>query len=359
MDFIKVLIKSVLEVKNFKEKGVSKMTKKMIAVAVVMAVTLAYTVAPVMAYTVIPTTSVQTITATGTIAGNTVAFAAVVTDTAGAGSGSTVTFTSPSGKTNSGALLNITGGTNLAGARVIIYTDNDLLFTDKANDPRAKYTGTGGTIDPTKDYSGSDGSGMVGAVVKGYIASLYWGASNTPNTPAAYTFAYDTNGNPTNASWVVDKWHKRTYVPVSDATGLDTMSLYQPASNVAESNVANEGTGTYKALYPQYWDVDLYDKPASDTSRKVATAAQALYKNIATVAYSIQAVTTGTDAGYYDCQMPKFSTSDTSDYVTARLGKVSGTNDAFIYLAIGGDFTGLPAQTYSTGNFCVAMVQDG
>lgn len=353
MDFVNVLKKLGKQFINSKEKEVRKMMKKIIAVAVVMAVTLAYTVAPAMAYTVIPTTSVQVITATGTIAGNTVAFSAVVTDTAGVGSGSTITFTSPSGKTNSNKLLKITGGTNLVGARVIVYTDNDSQFTDKANDPRATWNAGGTAITA---YSGSDGSGMVGQTVKGYIASLYWGASDTPNTPAAYTFTYDgTTGNLINSSWIVDKWHKRTYAPIPDSTGLDTMIMYPLASSTAETNPANEGTGTYKKLYPQYWDADLYDKIPADTSRVVVS--QALYKNIATIAYNIQ-TGTGADAAYYVCQMPKFSTTDPSDFVTARLGKITGANDAFVYLAVGGEFTGLPAQVYNTSSLSIAMVQD-
>ena len=76
------------------------MTKKIIAIAVVMAVTLAYTVAPAMAYTLVTGTSVQAITASGTITGNVVAFSAVVADTTGAqiGTGTSLAFASPSGK---------------------------------------------------------------------------------------------------------------------------------------------------------------------------------------------------------------------------------------------------------------------
>ena len=128
MNFINVLKKLGRQFLNPTEKEVSKMTKKIIAIAVVMAVTLAYTVAPAMAYTVIGGTAVS-ITASGSIAPNIVSFTAVVTDTAGSGSDSSITFTIPSGKTNSGKLLKITGGTNVVGARIIIYTDNDALFT--------------------------------------------------------------------------------------------------------------------------------------------------------------------------------------------------------------------------------------
>ncbi len=362
MGFFNAVKKYVFGFTNFKEKEVSKMKKKIIAIAVVIAVTLAYTVAPAMAYTVIGGTAVS-ITASGTIAGNTVAFSAVVTDTAGAGSGSTIAFTSPSGKTNSGKLLKITGGTNLVGARIIIGTDNNALFADPNNDPRVNTAGK---------YSGSDGSGMVGATVQGYIAALYWGASDTPNTPAAYTFGA------TNWSWIVDKWHNHTFVPTladgvtidPNYASLDTASFYKVGSTTAETNLATEGSGAYKSLYPQYWDQDLYDKPSTDSSRKVfsivvggvpQTVGQALYKNIATVAYGIQTgsntVLAGSD-GYFICQVPKLSTTDASDYVLAKLAKTDGTTGSYIYLAIGGDFTGLPAQAYSTPNLFVAMVQD-
>jgi len=261
--------------------------------------------------------------------------------------------------------LKITGGTNLVGARIIIYTDNDSLFTDKTNDPRATWNAAGTAI---TGYSGSDGSGMAGQTVKGYVASLYWGVSDTPNTPAPYTFTT------TNWSWIVDKWHNHTYVPtLSDGVtidpnfaSLDTANFYKVASTTAESNPATEGTGTYKSLYPQYFDQDLYDTPLGTTGRKVFsivvsgttyTVGQALYKNIATVAYNIQ-TGTGTNAGYFVCQVPKLSTTDPTDFATARLAKTDGTAGGYIYLAIGGDFTGLPAQAYSTPNLCLAMVQD-
>ncbi len=215
---------------------------------------------------------------------------------------------------------------------------------------------------------------MVGATVTGYIASLHWGCSDTPNVPAAYTFTYDARGNPTNGSYIIDKWHKRTYVPTladgvtidPNFAALDTANFYLLNSTTAESNHATEGTGTYRSLYPQYWDVDLYDKPSTDSTRKVfsivvngvpQTVGQALYKNIATVAYNIQ-TGTGTDAGYFVCQMPKFSAHDPLQYVTARLAKTDGTAGGYIYLAVGGNFSGLPAQAYSTANLFLAMVQD-
>lgn len=360
MNLINILKKLGMQFTNSKEREVNKMTKKIIAIAVVLTMSLAYTVAPAMAYTTIPTTTVQTITATGTITGNVVAFSTVVTDTAGAGSGTTITFpANPTGKTNSGKLLKITGGTNMVGARIVIYTNNNALFTDPATDPRINTLGK---------YSGSDGGGMVGQTVKGYIAALYWGASDTPNTPAAYTFGTS------NWSYIVDKWHNHTYVPtLSDGitvdpnyAALDTANFYKVAGATAEANTANEGSGAYKKLYPQLWDEDLYDAPVGTTGRKVfsilvggveQTVGQALYKSIGTVAYSIQ-TGTGADAAYYTCQMPKLSTSDTSDSITARLGKITGTNDAFIYLAIGGDFTGLPAQVYNTSSLSIEMVQD-
>lgn len=364
MNLINALKKLGMQFLNPKAKEVSKMTKKIIAIAVVMAVTLAYTVAPAMAYTVLGGGAVS-ITATGTIAGNTVAFSTVVTDTAGVGSGTTITFTSPNGRTNSGRLLKVTGGTNLVGARIIIYTDNDTLFTNKSDDPRGTWN-VGGTA--ITAFSGHDGSGMVGGTVKGYVAALYWGASDTPNTPAAYTFGA------TNWSYVVDKWHNHTYVPTladgvtvdPNYASLDTANFYKVASAVAETNAANEGTGVYKKLYPQYWDQDLYDKAVGDPTRKIFTltvgtvdqvVGQALYKNIGTVAYNIQ-TGSGTDAGYFVCSMPRLSTTDPTDSVSARLAKTDGTAGGYIYLAVGGDFTGLPAQTYSTPNLCVAMVQD-
>ena len=391
MNFINALTKFISQVLNPKEKEVRKMTKKILAIAVVMAVALAYTVAPAMAYTVIGGGAVS-ITASGAITGNTVTFAASVVDaktgTTDTDYGSTLTFPSnPAGKTNSGKALKITGGSNVAGTRIIIGTDNNALFTDSTQDPRQK-------PDPANPgkylYSGSDGSGMIGigdstatppiSANQGYVVSLYWGVSTTdPNTNAPYTFGTS------NWSWIVDKWHNHTYVPtLSDGitvdpnfSALDTASFYKVASTTAETNALNEGTGTYKKLYPSYWDQDLYDAAFGVTGRKVYTVTvvvsgvstdyvvgQALYKNIATIAYGIQAgsdsilVGGASSAGYFVCQVNKFGGTVPNNFTWAKLKKTDGTAGSFIYVPIGGDFTGIPAQKYSTSALFVAMVQD-
>jgi len=205
-----------------------------------------------------------------------------------------------------------------------------------------------------------------------------WGVSATPNTFATYSFT--GTGATANWNFITDKWHNHTYVPtLADGVTvdpnyavLDTAAMYRKTSNTPEPNTADEGTGTYKKLYPQLFgdavsgvDYDLYDLPSTNPARKVYTltfgtppkdyvVGQALYKNIATVAYGIQK---GTGDNYI-CQVPKLPAPATGDnFVTANLKKIATAGaDQFIYINIGGDFRGVPAQPYGTTKLYVAMV---
>lgn len=298
------------------------------------------------------------INASGTIAGNTLSFLVDIVQQNGTTTYGTIDFpANPAGRTNSLKALRITGGSNVAGARIIISTENNALFTDPNQDPRQKVIGG------ITRYSGSDGSGMIGSSNQGYVAGFIWGTSDNPNSNPTYVFQTPDSQGRANWSYIVDKWHKYSYVPANDTAGLDTMLFYKPNSNAPETNDANEGTGTYKPLYPQYWDIDLYDRPYTDPARQVvAVSGQplglALYKTIGTVAYNVQQGS-GAYEGYYICQMSKFSTvTNSSDYVTARLRSTGAGPDQYIYIAIGADFSGLPAQSYNTPSLYVAMVQD-
>ena len=359
--------KNVLPMRVQTKKEAITMIKKCLAMTLA-ALIVIFNVLPAQAYTQLATP--VTLTASGTIAGEVAAFSVGLanqndgTDVIG----SSFTFPAPAanGKTNSAKSLKITGSTNVVGNRIIIYADNDALFTDNTKDPRATYN-TDGTINK---YSGNDGSGMIGATNSGYVVPLVWGATATPNTPATYACGAS------NWTYVVDKWHKKTYVPtLSDGSVdpayavLDTANFYRVASNTPELNLADEGSGLYKKLYPQYFgnlneDWDLYDKPATDSTRKLYTLnvggvnkvlGQSLYKNIATIAFG---VLPGLD-NYYTCNVAQPGSTGT---VMANLKKKAsapvGTVDQYIYIPVGADFNTLPAQTYSTSKLVVLFVQD-
>ncbi len=354
MNFIKVFNKFVSLFLNPKEKEVSKMKKLIIVCGVALLIS-GLNVLQAQAYTELQTP--VAITASGAITGSTIAFAASIVSQVGSTPASQITFTSPSGVANSGQALKIRGGTNQVGGRVVIYTDNASLFTSQDHDPRVKKVGA--VYKPT----GIDGAGLVGETEAGYVAALIWGISTTPNTNAAYTFDSNLNSGLTDV-FVVDKSHNFSFV--GTGTPSDTQAMYRK-DGTAVTNALTEGVDSNLnpvALYPQYFGTvgtgdannwDLYDKINTDSTRVVVS--QQLTKNIATIAFSI-APGTGADAGFYVCNLPNLTTVSTSDSVTARLGKADGTPGTEIYVNIGGVFTGLPAQNYSTNKLYVAIVQD-
>jgi len=359
MYLINVLKKLGMQFTNLKEKEVSKMTKKIIAGLVVLMM-VGMNALPAFAYTELVTPA-SNITASGSISPIAAAFSVSVVNESGAPA--SLTFDSTTNVANSGKLLKITAKTNVVNNRIIIYTNNDSYFTDKTNDPRATWNTAGTAI---LKYSGADGSGLVGEDNKGYFASMFWGMSDTPNVCAAYTF----DSPPNNRSWIVDKWHKMTYAPEGATPGthpLDTAVMYPAGSATAVTNDAAEGSAVdWPWLYPQYFgDVggaansrDLYSGP--NTTGTVVS--EALYKNIATVAYNISVggLYKGVDyAGYYVCSVPKLSTPlDSTDNIMVRLMKTTAADDKYLYVPIGADFTGKPAQTYSTTKLYVALVQN-
>lgn len=363
MNLINAFTKFISQVLNPTAKEVSKMKKKFM-ISLIALLIVGMNVLPAFAYTELVTG--VSITASGIISPTAASFSAsVVTE---AGVASDLTFNNTTNVANSGKLLKITAATNVVNNRIIIYTDNDSYFTDKTKDLRAKWDATGTTI---LQYSGADGSGLVGETDKGFVASMFWGASDTPNTPAAYTF------NSTNRSWIVDKWHKMSYAPLVVVSGvntypLDTAVMY-PAGSATPDPLANgtaactaEGSAAdYPWLYPQYFgDVgatanrDLYPGPNSTGT----VISEALYKNIATVAWnvSVGGVINGVDyTGYYVCSMPKFSsTASPRPVIVAKLKAIGTGTDQYIYLPVGADFTGKPAQTYSTTKLYVELVQN-
>lgn len=300
---------------------------------------------PAFAYTTLSTA--VTITASGTLAGDTKTFAAQVVGQGTEGTpGTSISFTSPNGLTDSGKALKITGGTNEVNARIIIYTDNNSQFSLPPE------------INPA---TGADGGGLVGQTNKGYAVAMFWGmksgADYEPNANSDYVFgdpAAPVNGSTGNCNYIVDKRHTATYCTKNGT--LDNQAMY-PASGpetTVNKNTANDG------VYPQLWDIDM--RTAASGGGSLIPEAEALYKNIATVAFNVG--TGGTDdPNNYICTAPKLTTAGpglSGDNVKAKLLKLTGApsgSDAYLYLPIGADFRGVPAQVYSTSALIVEMVK--
>ncbi|GEM_PF-2608842 len=355
MNFINVLKKLGIQLLNPKEKEVSKM-KKLIIISSIMLLVAGLNVLPAMAYTNLQTP--VTITASGTLAGTTIAFSAAIVAQSTGTALSTIDFTSPSGISDSGEAIKLKGGTNQVNARVIIYTENDLNTTAPNKAP---------TVSPA---TGIDGGGLVGQTEPGYSIALFWGtqtgANNAPNTNIDYVFgnpAAPVEGGTGNCVYIVDKRHTHSFTgtldapyalnpaPFNTAAGMDSNAMYTLAGAV----VANPAsTGGQPGLYPQVWDQDYYDKINTDPTRKIVSPS--LFSTIATVMYGISTGASG-DAGYYIGSVAELRTLSSSDNISARLSKTDGTAGGEMYVYIGGDFVGKPAQVYSTAKLTVAIVQ--
>lgn len=340
----KVVSKSKKEVSKMN----TKITMKCLAIALVV-LTATFNMLPY-AQAIQNLQTPVAITATGTLAGTTVAFSAVVVAQGTGASQTQVDFTSPSGISDSGDALKITGGTNEIGGRIIIYTDNSNYFST-GHDPRLKSDGSG--------PSGLDGSGLVGQSDAGYVATMLWGiksgANGDPNTNMDYVFgnpASPVDGSTGNCVYIVDKGHTLTFCPGGVDTGLDNTTLYK-LDGTAVTNKPHDG------LYPQVWDYDLYNSATVHT--EATRVSPALYSSIATIAYSVSPNTTS-----YVCNVPNLTTYDgvsgsakSGDSVTANLAKYgTGTTDNYLYVYLGADFTGKPAQVYTTNKLYVAIVKD-
>jgi hypothetical protein len=355
--------KFVLPIEDQLKKEAIKMIKKCLAITLA-ALIVIFNVVPAQAYTTLPPGSTGVvITATGSIAGNVVAMTGSVVDQGtDANPSSTITFPTPTATlTDSNRAIKVTAGTNQVGARIILYTDNANYFPTKKQgvDPRYVYNPT----DPTVVYgaSGIDGAGLVGQTITGYIAGLALGIANAPGSNTDYTaWAYDgTTGVLTNATWVVDKGHFASFASGATAA-LDGKAMYKPNSAVNENAALVPAGSTLNwatdGVYPQLWDVDLYDtqnvNPAAPGAAKVAS--EALYKNIATIAHSFSPGT-GDNANNYVCSLKTSAGAN----VIIPLAKSNGSGtDKYLYINIAGVFAGLPAQAYTTAKLTVMFVQD-
>lgn len=299
------------------------------------------------------------VTASGTLSGSIVSLSmSVVTQGTGA-SVSAVSFSSPAGLTNSTSALKITGGTNDVDARLIVYTDNTSYFST-GNDPAIDNV----TGKPT----GIDGAGMPGQTNVINVTPLLWGVTSnadfSPNTNPVYSFASDLS----NAVYVTDLRHTYDFVTqkIVDAINtklvttytidqIDTITLYRTDGTAGPANTASEGVGDVPKLVPTLFKESLWDS-ANTSSRRLIR--EALYRNIATIAYNIRTPDSKKtdETGSYICNVPNLLTAGTS--VRAKLAKYgTGTTDNYLYIPIAGDFSGQPAQIYSTAKLTVAMVK--
>lgn len=317
-------------------------------------------------YTVIG--SPVAVTATGTLSGSVISMTAVVV-TQGTGAGATrVEFVSPAATVvNSGEALKITGGTADVDARIIIYTDNATYFTT-GHDPAVEAS----TGRPT----GIDGAGMPGASDAGFVAALIFGITSAadfdPNTNPNYTgFSQANLDAGINCTYITDLRHAYDFVtqalvdginarlPVTTYTKdqIDNLTLYRTDGTAGPANANDEGTVTFPELAPTLFGESLWST-ASPSTRKLIR--EGLYRNIATVAYSIREPDPNITAevGNYICQTAKMTTADPTDNVKARLARHGGgATDQYLYVPIGGVFTGKPWQAYTTTKLTVAMVK--
>lgn len=327
------------------KKGVINMIRKYLIVGVTLLTFLFNVVPPAHAYVSLKT-PVQ-LTASGTLSGVTVAFTTTVvaqgTTTPDLTGGLPFASIPSSGLADSGRALKITGGTNEVGGRIVIYTDNNA----NTNAP---------TVNPN---TGVDGGGLVGETNAGYTVPLFWGVkssvNNDPNSCIDYSFtspAVPVESSLGNSVYIVDKRHTNSFTLVGSA--LDNATLYYTDGSAGPVNTPGDG------LYPQVWGADLYDSATDHSSaHKVSPA---LYASIGTIAWGISPfVDTTTPANSsYVCNVPKLPTvSNKTDTVAAKLTRYgSGTTDNYLYVYIGADFGGAPAQTYSTNQLYVEILRD-
>ncbi|MFA5143182.1 MAG: hypothetical protein WC522_03280 [Candidatus Omnitrophota bacterium] len=327
--------------------------KKILIVTTIALLAIGLNVIPAHAYSVLTATTGGAacsvyITASGQIAGNTVAFSVSVVPQGG-GAATALTFSNPSGIMDSGKALKIVGGTNMVNSRIILYTDNASYFT-KGHDPRYE------DGDPTMLPTGADGSGMVGASDTGYVVSMFWGTQNgtsagaTPSDNVNYSFGYTVDGSGnisfTNATWIVDKGNSYKYVTINST--LDNATLYKgtTTSSVAVENKDGDG------LMPQSWTEDYWTSATVhiiSNGSDNTLAGMALYKSIATTAFSL-----GYDGTNYNCVVPDLTAACAGDFTK----NVPGNLTSGIYIYIGADFRNKPAQNYTTSKLYIEEVQD-
>lgn len=282
---------------------------------------------------------------------------------------------------DSGAALKVSVNTNIAGNRVIIYTNNTT------------YTGL-----RTK---GQDGGGLLGASLKESVP-LVWALSlmnerdhTDPDKKAAgikmadsfngdYPFDWKTGKPGANkAAFISDLSHQSTYVDAieslttdEDKDALDNLDMRycKLGTTVFENTEQPPHDLTNPQVFPQFFggagvDRDLCnasgsaitiggktfqscsstvqcDIDDSDGTTTKVSFAEEISKNSAVVAYSCFPATCYGCSGT-TCNVPNFSTPLPSDFY-----EVTGP----LYLPIGADFRFASGQSYSTSTLTVELV---
>lgn len=256
---------------------------------------------------------------------------------------------------DSGESIRIDVNTNLAGNRIIIYTDN----LNATAVPQAQ-------VDTSL---GNDGGGLVGVTDRRFIVPMLWALQDSNATNYAFTTA--TVGD--DEIYITDRAHVATYVDAAlgtaasstDKQTLDTLAMKRCDTGAAVPNADNTGAAGDPQRYPQFFgspgvfDSDLCSgalsavtiTPASGTPVTIQPCTTApcpanskipfseeLSKNIAVAAFSCF----GTS-----CTAPNLATASPSDSITVA---------SPFYLPMAADFRSAPGQDYSTSTLTVELV---
>lgn len=217
--------------------------------------------------------------------------------------------------------IKVTYDSNSASTRMIIYTDN------KNNADPVKDS----TVDASK---GVDSGGLVGQLDTAQVVALLW-APTDANTNYAFDGA-KINGTGAGASKTVsDKDHVATFTTVGST--LDNQAMVRCRDGVAVTNTANDG------LYPQNFGAVGVNSDLCDAAATSTVVSQELSKNFAVIGFSLA----GTKI-----QVVDWIDAD-GDTNTSEVLELTSP----IYVPIGGDFTGKPAQDYKTNTLTVELVQ--
>ena len=255
---------------------------------------------------------------------------------------------------DSGESIRITINSNLAGNRVIIYTDNlNSGAVPKFCDDTSK---------------GNDGGGLVGAGAGAddckVTVPLLWAVQDSNVTN--YGFTSGTIGD--DEIFITDRAHVVTYVdgalgigaPVAEKQKLDTMLMKRCDTGAAVANPDSAGTLADPERYPQLFgspgiaDSDMCSAQVAPITISGITIqpcpslpcpadsrvpfAQELNKNIAVVGYGFLG-TVG--------NAPDLSSPSTTDFIAVT---------SPFYLPIAADFRTASGQSYATSTLTVELV---
>lgn len=251
---------------------------------------------------------------------------------------------------DSGESIRIEVDTNLAGNRIIIYTDN---LNGAIADPQAQ-------VDTS---TGIDGGGLVGVSDPKVTVPLLWALQDSNATN--YAFASGIVGD--DEIYVTDRAHVATFVDgvlagasAADKQALDTLPMRRCDDASVVANPDNAGTQADPQRYPQFFGApgifnsDLCSGAVSAvtiagvTMQPCAGApcpadskvpfAEELSKNIAVVAFGCFGTA---------CDAPNLATADPGDSITVT---------SPFYLPIAADFRDAPGQDYTTSTLTVDLV---